>query len=450
MAREATGPGPSGPARLVAPCSDPRYALVVGAAIDERPDPRLVALGLVRELAVEFPPGTVEIDLISTAEDATLPAAGSEIAPPPTMAYAPLAEVPAVAQIPPAPVSPAIPIAPPAPTPPPVTTLPESAILLQADVLVDRRRATLSLEERGLRIEGGEDIGVPWSDVTSIETRRGSIRVRTTATIIDLRLAIDGVAEPHLDELFAQIVREARSGSFDLDGTAAVQLQNAIDPLRERFRDADDTTTFLVLCGAAGAIALILLVALPQILFVVMRPAVPRDAFLLASRLSSVDPRVVAAAMAAAPATAWIIARVALGAHTGPWIRGTLRGWHDDGSPLVRPLRRALALAMSRPGVAASILALGVIGAIPSARLQTTVDPRGVHSFGLFFFQDRDTDWAAVTDVIKVPAAGDAHPDGSAVVVRSGDVVLASTADLRLQNGTDAYFYDMVGRWRGR
>lgn len=285
--------------------------------------------------------------------------------------------------------------------------------------------------------------------MTSIDAHRGRVRVVASDQTLDLHIAIDGVAEPELSVPFAGVMREIARGTFDPQGTAAVQLQNVSDSLPDRFRDVDDQMITVATASAAAIVTALLVFALPEILFIAMRPPVARDAFLLASHLSPADPRIDAAAVAGGVLATWIVAAVTLGAHAGPWLRGTLRGWHLGGRALIQRPRRALAFAMGAPKIAGAVFAVAVLLSVPSARSQATLDPRGVHVFGSLPLQDRDATWSEVTEIAKIPAGGETHRDGFAVVVRSADLTV-STAQLRLQNGTDAYFFETVTRWRGR
>ena len=417
-------------------------------------DPRLIALGLVQELVIEFPPDTVEVDLMATTDEEQPPttdvAALSLPATPTALERAePVAIATPIDLVPiPTPANPAPAILGDVPAPPERAEpepLAPSEVVLRTEVIIGRRRAELSLERLGLRITGASALAVPWPDVTSIEAKRGRVRVRAREVDVHLTVAMDGVAEPRLAAPFALVVRDIASGRLERDATARVQLQNTMDTLRSRFREADDPTLPLIVAAAGVFVTLVVTLALPSLMFLALRPPVTRDSFVLASWLSPLDPRVIAAALAAGAAAAWLVARITLGEYLEPWRRGTLRGWHTDASPLAGRARRGLALAVSMPALAAVVCAAAVIAAVPTARAQATVDPRGVHAFGALPFDDRDSPWAEIADVVKIPAA---RPDGFAVEIRTNDGHVTSTGVLRLQNGTDAYFFDLVSRWR--
>ena len=399
-------------------------------ALEEMTDPRLVALGLAPE-----PTAPPPAEAVVVPPSDPVPPSG----PQPSSPVDPAPAAPAVAWEPPA-----IPARPPEPAP-----LPHSEVLLRAEVIVGRERAELALERLGLRIRGASVLAVPWDRVTSIDVRRGRIRIRARDTDIHMTVAMDGVAEPALAAPFAQVIRDVSTGRLERDGTAAVQLQNAMDRVRASFRESDDAALPLIL-GAAGAFVTVLVVlALPSLLFVALRPPVTRDAFLLATVLSSFDPRVIVAALAAGAAAISLVARVTLGEYVDPWARGTLRGWRADDPPLAQRGRRLLAHIVQRPLLASGVFVAALIVALPSARAQATVDARGVHIFGAIAFDDREAPWADVSEVLRIPAPPAAHPDGYAVAILSNDGHVVSTRLLRLQNGTDAYFFDLVNRWRG-
>jgi hypothetical protein len=326
----------------------------------------------------------------------------------------------------------------------------EDGALVTAEVRIRGHRgpAEIALSRDALRIRAGTERTVAWSEIDEVDAHRGRVRIGSGKTRIELALIVEGVDEPLLSQPFVEVVRDAKEGRLDLHGTSLTQLQNAADRVRERFLENDDAVVPMTLIIVAFAATAILMWALPELFFYFLRPTLARDAFLLSSRVGPFDPRVLAAAVSGAAATAAIAALGVMGSSAGPWARGTLRGWHAHASPLAVRLRRALALVVLAPAIPTVVFVVAIALTVPTARQMATVDPRGIHAFGSFPVLDRETGWSDVSEVVRIPASGDAHPQGYAVAIRRGDATLVSTADLRLENGSDGYFDDMIARWR--
>lgn len=383
-------------------------------------DPRLVALGVVSEIAVEFPEGSVDTEL---PEEAAVAGAPSDAAP-------------AALHL--------------APTPPAdPEPLPESDLLLRTSVVhgLRPRCAELSLERLGLRVSGERPVAMRWSDVTRLEVRRGRVRVHARSAAVALSPAIDGVAAPELNAAFARVLSDARAGCLDLQGTAVHELQNATDAVRDTFAESDDAFVPLALGGALVALSIVLALALPEILAFATRPAAPPNAFVLGGRLAAFDPRVVILALAAAAAATSLAARAALGAHATSWARGTLRGWHRERPTIVARLRRGLALVFLHPALAGAVAALALAAAVPGARSHASVDAAGVRALGGLPAFDRSAAWPDVEEVVAIAAAGPEHPQGLAVLVRFRDGTVLSTQDRPVRNASDRALLELARKW---
>ena len=403
-------------------------------------DPRLAALALANEIVIEFPEGTIEVD---------------EAVAPDVPDVAPAIEAPPVAA---AVAEPAVaPAAPPVleirlePVPPP--RLEESDVLLRASVVrgLLPRQAELSIERLGFRLAGTDEPGVRWSEVTSIDVRLGRVRIRAKTGTTTIALAIDGIAAPELSAAFVRVLEEARAGAFDTGGSAVHALQNEMDAVRDTFHESDDAFIPLAMGGALAGLALVLTIALPEILASLTRPAVPANAFVLGSRLAIFDPRVVLLGVAVAATVTSLAARAALGRHAASWARGTLRGWHIERASPLAHLRKTLAVAFLYPAAAAAVAATALAIALPSARSHATVGQTGIQVVRPIPLFDRAALWTDVQEIVALAASGGDHPQGLAALVRGDDgSTIVSTLDLPLRNSTDRYFLELTRKWHAQ
>lgn len=399
-------------------------------------DPRLAALALAEEIAVEFPEGTFEEGPVVPAEAPEVPE--------------PLAPIPAVIDA--APVEHAPLRLEPTPVAP-VEDLEESEVLLTTSVVrgIVPRVTELTLEQLGFRLAGPRPLAVRWSDVTRVDVRHGSVSIRTSRGTTRIALAIDGVAAPELCAGFARVIDEARTGSFRPEGTAVHELQNGLDSVRDTFHSSDDPFIPLAMGGALAGLAVVLALALPEILAVLTRPSVPANAFVLGSRLSALDPRVVLLALAVALLATAVAARAALGAHAAAWARGTLRGWHAGRPSPLAHARRVLAIAFLYPAVSAAIAALALLIAVPSARSHATVDAGGIAVVRPLALFDRSAAWGDVAEIAVLAASGADHPHGVAALIRGSDgSTIVSTLDLPMRNATDRHFLELTRKWHAQ
>lgn len=403
-------------------------------------DPRLVALALKDEIAVEFPEGTVEADPFVPAQAPEVPdvAAPSPHPPPrPAAATARTDHVPV--RLEPAPVVPA--------------ALEESEVLLHTSVVrgIVPRVSELTVERLGFRLSGREPVGVRWSDVTQVDVRYERVNVRAKTGTTRIALAIDGVAAPELNAAFARVIEEAWHGVFDPEGSAVHELQNQMDKVRDTFHSSDDPFIPLAMGGALGGLMLVLSLALPEVLAFLTRPSVPANAFILGSRLLVFDPRVVLLALAVAAVATALAARAALGPHAASWARGTLRGWHIERPSPLAHARKALALAFLYPAAAGAVVVAALVIALPSARSHATVDPSGIHVVRPVPLFDRSVAWTDVAEIVSLAASGSDHPHGVAALIRSRDgSTVVSTLDLALRNSTDRYFLELTRKWHAQ
>jgi hypothetical protein len=336
------------------------------------------------------------------------------------------------------------------PAPKPRFVLPPSGVLLRGPIVMGypEQKLQITLEQQGFRIDGKEPIDVAWTDVREIKPRRGRVVVRTKGRPVAFGIPVEGVAEPTLAGPLARVVKEASGGSLDLAGSAFLELQNATDSLRDRFHDEDDplVPTVVGLVFALGGLTFTAI--LPDALAIATRSPIAPGAFLLDYPLAGFDPRVLAAAFAAAAMLSAGIVRVAMGKAATAWARGTLRGWHEMGRRPIVIARRALAAIVLNPSIAAAILLAAVVLTLPSLRVQTVIDQSGFHITTAFPLFDDNRPWSSVTEVTVIDAPTTQHFEGVAVVFTFKDKGPLSTLDGRLRGGSDRQLVTSAEKWR--
>lgn len=423
-----------------------------------RPEPVPAAYAAAAGRTVAAPPPAP-----SVAQPVNAPPAPRTVEPataqPAPWIVQPASSPPAPRIVQPAPAPPAPRIAKPAPatpaaraakvTPAPEPIFPERTNGITVEVFMGfpARPAVLTFDVFGVHVTGKEPFGVPWTAVTDVREQRGHVVIKTAKRRVALAVAIDGITEPALAAPLARLLAEARGGTQDRSGSAALDFRNASDRLHDEFADEDDVFTpamvavVFLACAAAGVMLV------PHLLALGTAPAVPSGIFVLDSRLSPFDPRSLATGLAAAAMLSSLILRVAGGKHTLAWARGTLRGWHKD-RPAALMARRLLAMIVHRPAISAAVLLLGAALALPSARTVVVFDGSGVRVVRELPFLDDERSWRAVADISAIPAPLDRHPSGVAVVVRFDDGASFTTLGHYLHGGTDKQFFDVARTWR--
>ncbi|HEV8536069.1 MAG TPA: hypothetical protein VGR87_10195 [Candidatus Limnocylindria bacterium] len=337
------------------------------------------------------------------------------------------------------------------PPPKPRFVLPPSGVLLRGPIVMGypEKKLQITLEQLGFRINGVEPIDVAWSDIKEIKTRRGKVSVRIkNGRPVAFAIPVEGVAEPTLAGPLARVVKEASSGSLDLAGSAFLELQNATDSLKDHFHDEDDPLVPSVVGLVFGLAGLTFTALLPDTLAIATRTPVAAGAYLIDSPLAGFDPRVLVAAFAAAAMLAAGIVRVAMGKAATAWARGTLRGWHEGARRPVDVARRGLAAIILNPAISAAVLLLAIVTILPSTRVQTVIDPGGIHIMREVFIFDDDRPWSSVTKMETVPAPTVQHFEGVAVVFHFENKSPVSTLDGRLRGGTDKQLLASATAWK--
>ncbi len=336
------------------------------------------------------------------------------------------------------------------PAPKPRFILPPSGVLLRGPIVMGypEQKLQITLEQLGFRINAKEPIDVAWTDVREIKSRRGRVVVRTKGRPVAFGIPVEGVAEPTLAGPLARVVKEASGGSLDLAGSSFLELQNATDSLRDHFHDEDDPLVPTVVGLVFGLAGLTFTALLPDALAIATRTPVAVGAYLLDYPLAGFDPRILAAAFAAAAMLAAGIVRVAMGKAATAWARGTLRGWHEGARRPVALLRRGLAAIVLNPSIAAAVLLAAIVTCLPSARAQTIVDESGFHIMRALPFFDDKRSWTSVKDMHTVPAPTVQHFEGVAVVFTFDDNSQISTLDAHLRGGTDKQLLTSATEWQ--
>ena len=336
------------------------------------------------------------------------------------------------------------------PPPKPRFILPPSGVLLRGPVVMGypEKKLQITLEQLGLRIDGKEPVDVAWNDVKEIKSRRGRVSVRLRkGKPVNFGIPVEGVAEPTLAGPLTRVVKEASGGSLDLAGSAFLELQNATDSLRDHYHDEDDPLIPTVVGLVFVLAGLTVTALLPDAIAIATRTPIGAGAYLIDSPLSSFDPRILLASFAAAAMLAAGIVRVAMGKAATAWARGTLRGWHEGSRRLVELARHGLALIIINPAISAAVLLVAVVICLPSARVQTVIEPGGFHLMREVPLFDEDRAWATVTEITTVPAPTIQHFEGIAVVFRFTNKSPISTLDGRLRGGTDKQLLTAANRW---
>ncbi len=337
------------------------------------------------------------------------------------------------------------------PPPKPRFILPPSGVLLRGPVVMGypEKKLQITLEQLGFRIDGKEPVDVAWTDVKEIKSRRGRVSVRLKGgRPVNFGIPVEGVAEPTLAGPLSRVVKEASGGSLDLAGSSFLELQNATDSLRDHYHDEDDPLIPTVVGLVFVLAGLTVTALLPDSIAIATRTPIAAGAYLIDSPLSSFDPRILLASFAAAAMLASGVVRIAMGKAATGWARGTLRGWHEGSRRPIELARRGLASIILNPAIAAAVLLVAFVLSLPSARVQTVIEPGGFHVMREVPFFDEDRPWSTVSDISTVPAPTMQHFEGIAVVFKfNNNKSTISTLNSRLRGGTDKQLLTSATQW---
>jgi hypothetical protein len=323
--------------------------------------------------------------------------------------------------------------------------LPNAAVR-QAVRIRDGRRdrdGLCELDGAGIRITGLlAPLFIPWADARAISVNRGYVTVVLPAGSIDLGVALDGVAEPALATLFADVLEAGRGGALEPNTGTLHELGLGIDRTVEGFADADDPVVPLAVAAVVGFVGLVLLPSLPTILQLMAHLEPAPGAFALMPRIAFFDPRVVVAAFALSAGLASAVVQLALGPAALSWARGTLRGWHRGSPGLAANARRAIAHLMLGSRIAALVAGVALVTLLPSAYARAVIDADGIHEASGFPLISRDRLWSEVTDVAPLAVGFSERAEGfdTMLVFSGGDRL--STRGRDLAGGTVRVIYD--------
>ncbi|HEV2010967.1 MAG TPA: hypothetical protein VGS17_08090 [Candidatus Limnocylindria bacterium] len=307
------------------------------------------------------------------------------------------------------------------------------------------RDALCELDASGIRITGLDaPLFIPWPDARAISVDGGYVTVVSPAGSIALGVALDGVSEPGLAQLFADVLEAGRHGTLEPNTGTLHELGLGIDRTLETFGDADDPVVPLAVGAVVAFVGLVLLAALPTILQLVAHLNPPLGSFALMPRIAFFDPRVIVAAFALSSGLAVIVGEFALGAAAMAWARGTLRGWHRNASGLEATARLAIARLMLGSRVAALVAGVAIISLLPSAFARAVIDADGIHEASGFPVLSRDRSWAEVVDVAPLAVGFGERVEGfdTMLVFSGGDRL--STRGRDLAGGTVRQIYDFA------
>jgi hypothetical protein len=209
--------------------------------------------------------------------------------------------------------------------------------------------------------------------------------------------AIDGVGEPILAPILAEIILAGSAGAPPGEKLVR-QLSDAKADVKYRFRESDDQTVPPLILVITGLATLLLAVVVPLLVAAPFRaPAgIGADTFLIYPRLASVDPRALVAAIGGAALLCRGAMRLAAGPDLMVWARGAAAGWNSGPRFIVRAMRIVAARIVLHTPLYAIALCVALVLFLPTARERVLVDGDGVHiRAGLPFF-DRDVPWANV------------------------------------------------------
>ena len=314
-------------------------------------------------------------------------------------------------------------VAPP-PPPPPFTPDPNAELVFVHTVRFGFR--TIPLELWSDRISIGKR-NVPWDQVRAVNARAGRVDIETAdkKTSLSFVPAVEGVAEPVLAPLFAEIVLDGSAGAPPREKLARALADGKADT-KYRFRERDDSSIPLLVMLITGLAGVLLAVLVPTVVTIPFRggTTIGADTFLVYPRLSSLDPRSLVAAITGGMILSRLAMRAAAGRDLMLWARGTAAGWNRAQKLRGRLAKIAASRMLLHTREYAIALAVALILFLPTARERVLVDGDGVHVRAALPFFDRDVPWSNVAKPALIEQGGGSY-----------DVVLTTT-DAWIVGGT--------------
>jgi hypothetical protein len=305
-----------------------------------------------------------------------------------------------------------------------------------------------------------------WSEVRSVTVSRGYVVVRTEAvraTVVQtkhgpevrrtvqqrahaLRMTIDDVEEPDLSSTFARVLDDMRRGAFTYHGTSWIEHANAIERLRDQFTDQDDVILPFAAAAMWVMVGLLTMLVLAVIVNVVAARSVPAGAFVLAQRISPLDPRTIVASFAFSAMATTLVLRLALGRQAVVWARGAARGWHASHGRVRWLATRQLARILLGTASAAAITLLALLTFWLNVANTVFIDQQGVRNEVLLPFISIDERWRDAREITRLEA-GEAV-DRLGVRIRFADGREVSTVGQQLGGGTEGQLFEHANAWR--
>lgn len=296
--------------------------------------------------------------------------------------------------------------------PPPVT-------LYRQPVEFRGRAVDLEITTHGLVFHGSKT-SLEWQDISAVAARRGAVRIAAGGKTFRFVPHLDGVPEPSLAPLFAEIVLDSSGGSPPR-ASLLRSLDDAIAELKRTFRERDDPLMPLYVILPTLGFALMLAATLPVSVTALFRGAqrVPADTFVVYPRVGPLDPLVVVTALLGGLVLGPLAFRMVGRAALAQWARGVLRGWRSAATRMGL-VRWAVAIAVQRQLLLAAAFLVALAVLVPTGRTGTIIDAGGISFHAPLPFFDRQVPW---TSVRSVDLLSSARGYDAALTVDDGTVV---------------------------
>ncbi len=307
-----------------------------------------------------------------------------------------------------------------------------------------------------------------WSEVKSVDARRGRIEFKTEANrervskskeggytytpyvekmTRELLISIEGAGEPGLAPHLTRVMDDMRTSKFNYQATSWLEYENAVERLKGEFSEHDDQFVPAV-AGALFAFTFLAgLFVLPEIVNLAsdIRPPAGSGAFVIQPRYGWLDLRSFVMAVGLSALVTRLVLRLGLGSSAMSWARGTLRGWHTSGPMAARIATRELARLILGTSVTAAALLLGFAAYAPTVASTLVVDSGGIRDTVPLPLIGIERTWSDVSDVVKTPSPGRLEAFG--VTVRFSDGRTITTLDHDLSGGTDGQLFQRATSW---
>jgi hypothetical protein len=323
-------------------------------------------------------------------------------------------------------------------------------------------RARLELAPIGVALVGlRTGTAYTWNEVKEIQGNRGRLLLKTEAdrekvvktkegTTIQpyvekltraLVISIDGATEPGLAPYVARVMQDMKAQTFNYHATSWLEYENALERVRGEFAEHDDPFVPAVAGALFAFIFFAGLFMLPEIVNLAsdIRPPAGSGAFVVQPRYSWFDLRSFVMAVGLSALLTRLVLRLGLGSSALSWARGTVRGWHTSGPPVLRFVTRELARILLSTSIAIAALFLGFAAFAPTVASTLVIDNVGLHEVFPLPIVGIDKKWFEVTNVERSEGPGRLEGIGVTVFFSGGRWI--TTVDHDLSGGTDGQLY---------